>query len=201
MTTAYPLRWPEHVQRRPLNRVKPASFGKSVDGAKRTLSVADALGRLQSEADLLGARYPVISSNVELRLDGKPRSGQREPDDPAVAFWFQLNGKPVCLPCDTFNRVADNIAAIAAHIGATRKIERYGVASVSQMFTGFEALPAPRGDHWSDILEISRTATVDQINAAYRQKAKQAHSDAGGSDAAMSRLNVARDAALRERGS
>jgi phenylpropionate dioxygenase-like ring-hydroxylating dioxygenase large terminal subunit len=31
------------------------------------------------------------------------------------------------MPCDRYTRVADNIAAIAAHIDATRAIERHGV--------------------------------------------------------------------------
>jgi hypothetical protein len=53
--------------------------------------------------------------------------------------------------------------------------------------------------HWSIILGVSPTATVGEINKAYRLKAKTTHSDHGGSDAAMSRLNVARDVALKER--
>ena len=194
MTQAYPLQWPGGRPRTGAYRRKRASFSSD----RRSLSVADALKRLQGELDRIGARYPVISSNVELRLDGLPRSGQREPDDPGVALYFDLKSEPHCLPCDTYNRVADNIAAIAKHIEATRAIERYGVASIKEMFAGFHALPAPgqaESALWWNVLGLDRTATLDQIEAAYRTKAKSAHPDAGGSHAAMAELNAARQQA------
>jgi hypothetical protein len=197
MTQAYPLQWP--MSRPRTKSPTRAAFGKTVRTSRESLTVADALGRLQGEIDRLGARNYVISSNVQLRLDGLPRSGQPEPTDRGVALYFTLSGKPHCLPCDRYDRVADNIAAIAKHIEATRAIERYGVASIAEMFTGFTALPSNEAQHWSEVLGVSRTATADEINTAWRHRAKQAHSDTGGSDAAMSRLNVARDAALKER--
>ncbi len=59
--------------------------------------------------------------------------------------------------------------------------------------------PAISYNHWSIVLGVSPSATVAEIKSAYRQKAKAAHADAGGSDEAMSRLNVARDQAIKER--
>lgn len=53
-----------------------------------------ALARLKEELGRLGARYPVVSSNVELRRDGLPLSGRPEPHDPGVAVYFQLAGRP-----------------------------------------------------------------------------------------------------------
>lgn len=203
MTQAFPLQWPASRPR--TKSLVRAAFNKKVTKPGKTyttneaLTVADAIGRLQREVDLLGARQYVLSTNLELRLDGLPRSSQAEPSDRGVALYFHLGGKPHCLPCDRYDRVADNIAAIAKHIEATRAIERYGVATMSEMFTGFVSLPSYSGNHWSDVLGVSRSATTAEINAAYRDKAKAAHSDAGGSDAAMSRLNVARDQALKER--
>jgi hypothetical protein len=60
-----------------------------------------------------------------------------------------------------------------------------------------EALPA---NHWSVVLGLPPTASKVEINKAYRAKAKLAHADTGGNDIAMTRLNVARDQALKERG-
>lgn len=54
-------------------------------------------------------------------------------------------------------------------------------------------------NHWSVVLGVMPDATAAEIKAAYRTRAKS-HSDTGGSDTAMSRLNVARDQALKERG-
>jgi hypothetical protein len=202
MTQAYPLQWPQGRPRKHPGNRKRAKFGKTGSrGWKENLSVADALRRVQGELDMIGARYPVVSSNVELRLDGLPRSGQRDPDDPGVCVYFDLNGKPMAMPCDTYDRVADNIAAIAAHMEATRKIERHGVASVSEMFAGFEALPAPgqaASQQWWVVLGLDRTtATVADVKAAYRRLAAERHPDKpSGSEGAMAELNVARDQGL-----
>lgn len=52
---------------------------------------------------------------------------------------------------------------------------------------------------WCDVLGVSPTATSAQINTAYKTKAKRAHPDRGGSEDAMKRLNIAKDAALKAR--
>jgi hypothetical protein len=49
---------------------------------------------------------------------------------------------------------------------------------------------------WCEVLGITRTATRAQIVAAYRDKARRAHPDAGGSHEAMTALTRARDEAL-----
>lgn len=187
---------------------KAAQFNKAVARsnlaggswkAKSHITVADALERLQKELDAIRAGYAVVSSNIETRLDGLPRSGQKEPDDPGVAVYFRIADRPHCMPCDTYTRVADNIAAIAAHIQATRAIERHGVASVAEMFSGFVALPPP-ATCW-EILGLRPRASRDEIESAFRRLANAAHPDKpGGSHDAMSRLNGARDGALRETG-
>ena len=189
---AYPLQWPAGRPR------KGGILGNFRHGTSGTLTVAQALTRLHGELDRLGARLPVISTNVELRRDGFPYSGQAEPRDPGVAVYFQLKGEPVCLPCDTYTKVAQNIAAVAKHIEATRAIERYGVATVSEMFSGFTALPAPKT--WHEILGVRPDASAADIEAAYRREAKTAHPDRpGGSHDAMAALNKARDEGLEAR--
>lgn len=191
---SYPLQWPHGRARRPVYARKTGRFLSA--GAE--LTVAAALTRLQGEIDRIDGRYPVVSTNLEPRLDGLPRAGQREPADPGVAVYFQLAGKPICMPCDTYTRVSQNIAAVAAHIEATRAIERHGVASVAEMFAGFVALPKPKS-HW-EVLDLQPGSSVDAIEFQFRNKAKALHPDTGGSTAAMSELNAARDAALREIG-
>lgn len=210
MTDAYPLQWPAGRPRtenrrdgafRGVNNAR-STYGVRTD--RNSMTVAQAMPRLQRQVELLGARYLVVSSNLELRLDGLPRSGQKDPADPGVAVYFQLGGKPHCLPCDTFTSVAQNIAAVAAHIEASRKIERYGVASVSEIFAGFLALPAPDAARpWRQVLELHRepAVTIVIVEAAYRRLARERHPDAGGTDSMMAELNRARDDARRELGS
>jgi len=208
MTVAFPLHWPTH---RPRSAAPArAAFNKKVVRPGRSytetqsLSIADALGRLQREVDLLGAKQYVLSSNVELRLDGLPRSGQAEPKDRGVALYFHLGNKPHCLPCDRYDRVADNIAAIAKHIEATRAIERYGVADMGEMFAGFVALPPQsKKRSWRVVLSFPPgvTPTREAVEKNYRSRAKQFHPDTpGGSHEGMAELNQARDEALAEIG-
>lgn len=198
MTQAYPLQWPAGWPRS--RATKSASFGKKQWDSSykwqshKELTVADARQRLADELDRLNARYVTLSTNMELRLDGQPRSDRRDPDDVGVAVYFQLNGKQTVLACDKWNRVADNIAAIAKHIEALRGMDRWGVGTAAQAFAGYQALPAP--EQWWQVLGVSSGATKEQINAAYRALAMKAHSDTGGSDAEMARLNVARDQGL-----
>jgi hypothetical protein len=149
--TSYPLAWPTGVprhrgtrQRARFSGHKTLSFG---DGStwrqSKELTVADGLARVQAELMTFGATRLVVSSNTPVRLDGLPYSKTTTPADPGVAVYFTLHKKPYCLPCDRWDRVADNLAAIAAHIKAMRGIERWGVGTLEQAFTGYLRLPAP----------------------------------------------------------
>jgi hypothetical protein len=198
MTQAYPLQWPAGWPRAASR--KTARFSQKVHNGRwnetKVVTVAVAMDRLQTELDLLRASYATLSTNVETRLDGRPRSGQSEPGDPGVAVYFRLNGKDMALACDKWDRVADNITAIAKHIEALRGMDRWGVGTAAQAFAGYEALAAP--EQWWEVLGVTQNATAVEINAAYRAKARAAHPDTGGSDAAMARLNAARDRGLNQ---
>lgn len=207
MTQSYPLQWPQGRPRKAPGARKNATFGTVAKDpqyswkTRKSLSVADARSRLQSEIEMLRTRSVVLSTNVELRLDGQPRSGQPEPTDPGAALYFDLGGKPHALACDTYTRVADNIAALAAHIEATRKIERLGVATAAEMFAGFQALPAPGSTPWWSVLQVEASATPEQIEAAFKRLARERHPDRpGGSHDMMADLNRAREQGMKERG-
>jgi len=194
ITMSYPLRW---VENRPRTRDRKAALWRN-EG--RAVSMTVAKQRLASQVSAMtkpGKPWRVtnmiLSTDIELRKDGGARLDRRDPSDPGVAFYFSLDGKPHALACDRWDRVADNIAAIAAHIEALRGQERWGVADMAQAFAGHVALPAP--EQWWQVLGVRRDASAAEINAAYRAKARAAHPDTGGSEAAMARLNAARDAA------
>lgn len=200
----FPLQWPVGWKRTPAGSRMPARFGvrrASMPGgyaSKQWLSVADALARLQSELRMLGAAGEVLSTNVVLRLDGLPRSGQPAPADPGAAVYFTLKGKPRCLACDRWTRVADNIAAIAAHVEAIRAVDRYGVGTMDQAFAGYAQLQAGPDD-WRSVLGLGHdSVTMGDVDEAFKRLARTAHPDAGGTDADMARLNQAREIARAE---
>jgi hypothetical protein len=144
-----------------------------------------------NEIKLLGGRLPVLSSNLSLKRDGLPYAGQKEPEDRGIAVYFTLRNQPFCFACDRWDKTADNVQAIRHTIAALRGIERWGTGDmVQQAFSGFVALPSPESPY--DVLGVKRGATPDEIDAAYKQKARFAHPDAGGSTEAMQRLNDAR---------
>jgi hypothetical protein len=190
---SYPLAWPPGKPRTPPHRVERSRF----DPGNRPTEVANVRAELQR----LGARNVIVSTNVRLRLDGAPYANDKAPADQGVAVYFDYAGGQKCFACDRWWTVEENLRAIFKSIEAIRGLERWGSKSfVDAAFTGFSALPSPDSARaWWDVLGVSPHATAEQINAAWREKARTAHSDAGGSDAAMSELNVARDTGLKAR--
>lgn len=184
---AFPLSWPPAWKRAAVRST--SSFGNH--------SVDRAVGEILHQLKLLGCGdwNVVVSSNVPLRRDGLPKSGERQPSDPGVAIYFQLNKRPCVLACDKWNKVEDNFWAIAKDIEAQRGRIRWGVGSVEQAFAGYTALPAPGtngGAKWWQILHVPETATYEQTVGAYRVLAMAKHPDVeGGSHDAMANLNHA----------
>ncbi len=211
MTTAYPLAWPQGWARTPPGQRARAPFftergirAPSAEGAYKAkakpVTVAVARQRLAYQLDALGAALPVLSTNLELRIDGQPRSDRRDPIDPGAACYFQLKGRPIVFACDRWDTAAGNIAAIAAHIDAMRRMDRYGVGTVERLFEGFAALPAPGRVDWAATLGImpGTVVTADLVERRRRLLAARHHPDVGGDAATMAEINAAADAALKE---
>lgn len=191
----WPLAWPLGWVRAKVRLRAPFTTKKAVGGQ---LSVMVATQRLEAELERLRATRPTLSTNVELRLDGRPRSDQ-EPRDPGAAVYFEFRGKATVLACDRYFRVADNIAAIAAHIDALRRIERYGVGTIEQALAGYKALPADSAADWRAVLGLTGRPAWDEVDRAFKAAARLKHPDvAGGSEEAMQHLNRARDYAEME---
>jgi hypothetical protein len=193
--TRFPLSWPDGWPWTNAYARQRARFAHY----KKPLTVSQAIDRLSGELHRLGAASELLSTNLDLRLDGLPRSGQAEPSDSGAAVWFWLKKKPLCLACDRWDRVADNIAALAQHIDALRRIDRYGVGSIEQAFAGYVALPAKASDWWV-ILGVSPNATIDEVNSRFKELARTNHPDVGGNVDEFQRISAARRAAAEALG-
>lgn len=198
----YPLDWPIG-EPRATRRVRgkfEVQFGRARD-------------ELLRELRLLGARDVVISSNVPTRRDGLPYAdAPKRLSDPGVAVYWTAERwdaaakryvrTPFVMACDKYDSPVANIRALGLSVEAIRSLERHGTRQLrDRAFSGFAALPAvaspPSRSVWWRVLGLSeQPVTEDEVNTAYRARAKHCHPDHGGSDEAMAELNRARDEAI-----
>jgi len=220
--TAFPLFWPKQQKRtRPQDRRVDAPFtvgeryekgveiiGQAVQQQWRrrtkAVSITIAIDRLEDQLRRLDAGHPILSSNLMLRLNGQPRAGQGEPEDPGVACYFTLKGKRTVLACDKWTRVADNIAAVAAHIRAIRSVENYGCGEVEQAFEGYRAIEDYTGGiPWRRVLGYrdDERPHLIEVEKRFRLRARDVHPDmTGEGHVQMAQLNVAMTEARKELG-
>lgn len=205
--TRYPLSWPTGWKRTPYAKRRHGKFSETYDIARegavqkrtKTVTMATAVERLESQLDKLGASEPTLSTNIKLNLRGIPY-GNEQPSDPGVAVYFRFKGRATVLACDTYYTVADNIAAIAAHVDALRRIDRYGVGSLEQALAGYKALPVDTAADWRQVFGfgVNEIVTAEQVHAKFKERARIAHPDVGGTDDGMAHLNRAREYAIAE---
>lgn len=213
--TAYPLTWPSGWKRTAASARKHAKFSKktreyysSGNGSylrSSAVTIAEGTKRVLKELQSMGLDRDdiLISTNLELKLDGLPRSNQKEPADPGVAVYWKTRGdaQHKVMAIDLYDTIADNLAAVAATLDAMRAIERHGGAVIlERAFTGFACLPAP--NTWRAVMGLSDAipCTLDGARMIYRRLSRTYHPDVGGSESKMAELNWAMAEAERELG-
>ena len=101
MTQAYPLEWPAGWDRTLGHKREDgrSRFQRATGGARwpKPITLHVAIKGLIEELERLGAKSIVISTNIVLRNDGLPRSGQKAPEDPGVAVYFEHEGEPMTM--------------------------------------------------------------------------------------------------------
>ncbi|EJN11810.1 DnaJ-like protein [Bradyrhizobium sp. YR681] len=195
---AYPLNWPSGFPRWKHGR-GAGTFKTNFETALRNVKKSLELFAKDSGKKI---ENPILSSNID--FNPLTHNTGTRPADPGVAVWFAWDGLQVCIAVDRYDSPAANLQAIH-HIIEARRVElRHGtLALVRATFSGFQALPAPKGKHWRDILEIGHGVLVTKgaIEGNYKRLAQAYHPDReGGSIDKMSELNAARDAAIAEIG-
>lgn len=209
---SFPLQWPPGWKRTK-TRIESRFFltekhDSAVTGRKTfskagKVTIGEAVKRVLQQLSAFGIEEgdAIISSNLRPKLNGLPYPYQNQPDDPGVAIYWKKPGdsQHKVMAIDLYDRVADNIAAVAATLESMRRIERHGGAVIiDRAFTGFTALPAP--NTWRDILgyEYSWTGDLETVRQDFRKMAIKHHPDNGGSHAKMAELNWAWEEAQKE---
>ncbi|MCA0269685.1 MAG: J domain-containing protein [Bacteroidetes bacterium] len=205
----YPLAWPLGHPRTPRRKIAPSLFRETGrHGAKRPPTFTEGRARVLEELQRYNHRRQripwasvQITTNIPLRQDGHPAAGRREPDDQGVVLYFTLDGVAYALPCDRWETLGENLAAIAAQLDAMRGIERWGVGTAKEHFAGFAALPPATEGHvqtWWEVLDLESAPTDAQaLTRAYRVAAAKSHPDAGGSHEDFIAVTAAYEAGKR----
>lgn len=174
MRHTYPLQWPVGWPRTPAYDRLNGSFKVLYDQTIRELG---------EELERLGVSDAYLSTDQPLRVNGTPRR-DTQPGSQYVALYFTRHGKDLCIPCDKFYTVRDNVRAIMLTLQAIRRMERYGTSQmVEAALTGFTALPASiemgpgQSRAWHEVLQVSSDADPGVIKAAYRNLSARYHPD------------------------
>ena len=197
MTEAYPLAWPEGWPRTAPSR-------RTFNYHLKRATFSDSRNDIFAELRRLGAKGVILSTNVPLRQDGLPYANQKPVDgDPGVAVYFTLRDRQMSMARDSYDNVTQNMRSLAMAIEHLRGLERHGGAQMlERAFSGFAQLPPPAGSTPEEVVDwreefgpfpddMDNMDILALAESRYRRKAKEAHSDAGGSDTAMIRLNLA----------
>lgn len=202
--SSYPLHWPVGWPR--CKSPDGARFSAQNTGTdsnyryKRKVIIAEGRERILLEMNRLGATGVLISTNVPTRQDGMPYSNATEPKDHGVAVYFRLKGEPRVLACDKWDRVADNLVALAKHVEAVRGQVRWGVGSLEQAFGGYKALPEVGARReWWEVLGVDRDAPLSAVKEKRDELLARYHPDLGGDQFLAAEVNCAFDAARAAR--
>jgi DnaJ domain len=98
------------------------------------------------------------------------------------------------LQTNRFDDPETNLRALFFAIDATRLMAQRGILEeAAQVATAFLSAPAaaPVKRVWYEVLGVMPTADDEVIEGAYKQLARKRHPDAGGSEEAMTELNLA----------
>jgi hypothetical protein len=197
-------RWPE--ERKKLKSFRNTSQFKA--DWNSTLQLLD------KELEHLNANAVVIELAVterEINADGSLR-GDARPRHPGVIVSFNSPKMPrLSYPCDTYPNWRHNVRAIALSLEALRAVNRYGVSTGVEQYTGWARLPGPEGAVGDAPPPMSRAEAVAILKSAsgidapvdsapallalvLREAQRKTHPDAGGDAREFVQVQKAKEA-------
>lgn len=110
--------------------------------------------------------------------------------DRTVTLTYNLRGKPITLKMDSQSRAVDNLRVLFLAVEAMRLNEKRGIGEIIEQAYLQLAGPVQEKSPW-EILSIFPGSPISVAEAMYKEKAKTAHPDRGGSQEDMRQLNDA----------
>lgn len=190
----------------------PALSSAGVAGARQARpGWSKAFELLRYELAKINATHVVVEAGYQpnqVRADGWPYSNAK-PEHHQVRVSFKRGNVPMSFSQGGFSAIEYNVWLIGRTLNALRAVDRYGCTQGGEQYRGWAQLPSGiQAAEWSSVEDAARFllrtegVMVDQdgIDAvlldptgSYREAARKAHPDAGGSNDLMSKVNRARD--------
>jgi hypothetical protein len=180
----YPLCWPVGYPRE--QRPSRSRFGNNPFGKTRD----EIFKQLRLMLSWKDRENVILSTNIPLKNDGYPYANYKQLSDKGVAVYFRYQNTDTVICCDKWDKIEDNLWAVAKTIESMRAIDRWGVSDfMKRSFTGFNALPPKQPDkpkrEWWQVMTYSQkpgNASWDWagVEAQYKSLAKQRHPDVVG---------------------
>ncbi len=181
------------------------------NGFSQSMTLDQAVGYLADELKELEADKVTVYCNYE-RLTVE-RLRKKVDDDSAVCIEIGIKNKQYHLVCDRWYLIGHNLYALHLAVRAFRNMVKWGIGDFSTLLYGFEsrtptaaqaAIQAAQVSSdvldagiieadWMRELGLGSTSTLDDANAMYRHRAKQAMAD----ESRVLQLNQAIEAARK----
>jgi hypothetical protein len=197
----------------------PRDFTRNRRSAPFRAGYGKTLMDLERELLHLGVTQCVIQAacgEEDIRIDGRLRSSARLQHPGIIVTFTSKKTGPLFWPCDTYSEWTDNLRAITLALTALRAVDRYGVTKHAEQYRGWKQLPdgGIPANEWASADEAARflwlsagwpekdleavqfrRAVSDPkvLQGVFRDAAKKAHPDAGGSTQFMAKVNRARE--------
>lgn len=171
------------------------------NGFPQSLTLDSALQYLEDELNGLTDVYATVHTNYD-RINSVRTRAKRE-DDTAVCVEIKKGTRTYYLLSDHWYLIEHNLYALHLTVRAIRNMVKWGTATYEQALAGFDAAFAPGSapkpaslspdalPEWMEVLGLGIGATLEDANAVYRRRAK----DAGDNEELLMRLNSAISAA------
>lgn len=182
---------------------RPHPFRRTVDHGHYTSNEAGVdwtatTSLLEKELGYLDASNVILQMFVEpghIRVDGWIKQNAR-PYEPGIILSFDSKHGHLSYPCDTFTSWHGNIRAVAKGLEDLRRLDRYGITSHGEQYTGWLQITAASGGQTpqavlAGLTGFSEDGVLKAPKMAFRAAAKAHHPDFGGDAETMKQITEA----------